>query len=209
MREIFKEIVLSDEFLEHFKGWMLGDGYLSNRNKSKHSSQFLVTNVNPSYILEVSNLLSNENIDHNVKLKNIQGGFKGSKLSSQVSTKFYVTFAKLERIWYSTRDDGTHYKTIPNDLKLTQTSLLHWYIGDGYLVNLKGKPVRVQFCTDRYADDEIVFLQECFHRDIGLNIQIDWNRRRLRIPTRMLNDFFEILPKCPETIHKELSYKWA
>lgn len=209
MREFLKEITLSDEFMEHFKGWMLGDGYLSNQNKCKSSSQFLVTNVNPTYILELSKIMTDENIDHNVKLKDIKGGFKGSKKSSQISTKFYVTFANLERKWYQTRDDGTHFKIIPNDLKLTQTSLLHWYLGDGYLVNLRGEPVRVQFCTDRYTDEEIVFLQECFHRDIGLDIQIDWNRRRLRIPKRMLNEFFDILPKCPERIHTELGYKWA
>lgn len=209
MRELFKEANLSDEFMQHFTGFMLGDGYLSNRNKSKHSSQFLITNVNPSYIISVSKLLEKEGIDHTIKIKTIQGGFSGSRKSSGVFTKFYKTFMDLEGRWYETRDDGTHFKIVPNDLKLTPISLLQWYLGDGYLVNLRGTPERVQICTDRYTDDEIIFLRDCFARDFGLDIQIDWNRRRLRIPKRMLSEFFAILPKCPYDISDELGYKWA
>lgn len=209
MRELFKECNLSDEFMEHLNGLLLGDGYFSNRNKSKHSCQFILTNVNPSYIFEISRLLANENIDHIVKIRDKQGGFEGSRKSSSLYTKFYVTFAELERKWYGQRSDGTHFKVVPNDLKLTPNTLLQWYIGDGYLVNLKGKPERVQFCTDRYSDEEIIFLKECFNRDFGLEIQIDWTRRRLRIPKRLLGDFFEILPDCPGSIKHELGYKWA
>lgn len=208
MRELFKEVNLSNEFLEHFSGFLLGDGYLSNRNKSKHSSQFIISNVNPSYIYEVSKLFTKENIDHTLKIRELKGGFSGSRKSSGLYTKFYVTFAELERKWYKQRSDGTHFKVVPNDLKLTPITLLQWYIGDGYLVNLKGEPVRVQFCTDRYTDEEIVFLQECFKRDFDFDIQIDWHRRRLRVPKRKLNEFFDILPKCPEGIRKELGYKW-
>lgn len=209
MKEHFKKLDLSDEFMENFTGFMLGDGYLSNRNKSTHSSQFIIVNVNPSYIHSTARLFKSEGIEHTVRIKNRPGGFSGSRISSTLDTKFYVTFAELEDRWYDQRSDGTHYKVVPNDLKLTPISLLQWYIGDGYLVNLKGSPVRVQFCTDRYTDDEIVFLNECFTRDFGLSIQIDWNRRRLRVPKRMLGDFFDILPKCPSLIEDELGYKWA
>lgn len=208
-RQNFKTVQFSDEFEEHFKGFMLGDGYLSNRNKSKHSCQFLISNVNPDYIRYVSKLLENEGIDHTVQIGSKKGNFPGSKKSSIVSTKFYKTFADQEEKWYKTRSDGTHFKIVPPDLKLTPLSLLQWYIGDGYLVNLKGKPERVQICTDRYSDDEILMLKEMFERDLGLNIQVDWNRRRLRIPKRMLADFFDLLPECPTDIQDALGYKWA
>ena len=209
MREFFKERNLSDEFMEQFTGFMLGDGYLSNRNKSKHSAQFIMRNKYPSYIYYVSRLLANESVDHIVKINDVKGNFKGSTYSSTVYTKFYKTFTDLEGRWYETRSDGTHFKIVPNDLKLTPISLLQWYIGDGYLVNLRGVPQRVQFCTDRYTDEEIVFLRDCFKRDFGIDIQIDWNRRRLRIPKRMLADFYEILPSCPPEFNGDLGYKWA
>lgn len=209
MRELFKEVNLSDEFKQHFTGLMLGDGYLSNRNKSRHSAQFLVTNVNPSYILSLSKMLDKENVDHTIKIKTIKGGFTGSKKSSGLFTKFYKTFMDLEEKWYETRSDGTHFKTVPNDLKLTPISLLQWYIGDGYLVNLYGNPERVQICTDRYTDEQIIFLRDCVLRDLNIDMQIDWNRRRLRVPKRRLNDFFEVLPNCPGDIKDELGYKWA
>ncbi|MCS1350364.1 hypothetical protein [Mechercharimyces sp. CAU 1602] len=208
MREFYKEIDFKEEFSEHFKGFMLGDGYLSNRNKSKCSAQFCLSNVNPTYITTVSDMLTQQNIKNSVRLFSRKGGFKGSRYSSVVTTLFYKTFSELEEKWYRMRDDGTHYKKVPNDLKLTRTSLLHWYIGDGYLVHLRGDPVRVQFCTDRYTDDEIMFLRDCFERDIGLKIQIDWNRRRLRIPKRLLHDFFSVLPECPNEFIEELGYKW-
>lgn len=209
MREFFKERNLSDEFMENFNGFMLGDGYLSNRNKSKHSAQFIMRNKYPSYIYYVSELLAKEDVDHMIKINDVKGNFPGSTYASTVYTKFYTTFTDLEERWYETRDDGTHFKIVPNDIQLTPISLLQWYIGDGYLVNLKGVPQRVQFCTDRYTDEEIIFLREVFHRDIGLDIQIDWNRRRLRVPKRMLNDFFDILPECPMQFESNLGYKWA
>lgn len=209
MREFFKERNLSDEFIQHFEGFMLGDGYLSNGNKSKHSAQFIMTNKFPSYIYFVSELLTNEDVAHIVKLRDKQGNFPGSTASSSTYTKFYTTFTELEKRWYETRDDGTHFKIVPKDLKLTPISLLQWYIGDGYLVNLYGEPQRVQFCTDRYTDEEIKFLRDCFERDFNIPIQIDWNRRRLRIPKRHLSDFFSVLPECPEQFKKDLGYKWA
>ncbi|WP_425305459.1 hypothetical protein [Brevibacillus laterosporus] len=188
---------------------MLGDGYLSNQNKSRHSAQLIVSNKYPSYIQSISTLLETEGIDHTVKFNHIKGNFPGSKNASSISTKFYVTFSQLEKKWYETRSDGTHFKIVPHDLVLTPISLFQWYLGDGYLVNLYGKPTRAQICTDRYSDEEIVFLRECIKRDFGLDIQIDWNRRRLRVPTRKLGDFFEILPKCPSDIVSDLGYKWA
>jgi len=209
MRELFKEVNLSDEFMENFTGFMLGDGYLSNRNKSKHSAQFCMRNKFPNYVYDVSRLLSEEDVEHVVKVNDIKGSFKGSGYSSTLYTKFYKTFTDLEGRWYETRSDGTHFKVVPQDLKLTPISLLQWYIGDGYLVNLYGKPQRVQFCTDRYTDEEIYFLRDCFDRDFNINAQIDWNRRRLRIPKRYLADFFEIIPKCPNAYKNDLGYKWA
>lgn len=205
----FKELDLSPEFMEHFAGLMLGDGYLSNKNKSKYSCQLILTNKNLSYIYFVSNILSKEGIEHTVKVKDKQGSFPGSGKTSSLYTKFYVTFAELEDKWYAKREDGTHFKIVPHDLKLTPTVLLHWYIGDGYLVHLKGKPIRVQLCTERYTDDEIMFLRDCLERDLNLKSQIDWNRRRLRIPQRYLADFFDVLPACPNTLVDELGYKWA
>lgn len=209
MRETFKKLDLSDEFMNQFTGFMLGDGYLSNRNKSKHSAQFIMRNKHPNYIYNISKVLSSEGIDHTVKVNDVKGNFKGSGYSSTVYTKFYTTFTELEGKWYETRDDGTHFKIVPSDLKLTPISLLQWYIGDGYLVNLYGKPERVQICTDRYSDDEVMFLRDCFERDFGIKAQIDWNRRRLRVPKRMLGEFFEILPECPSAYIEDLGYKWA
>lgn len=209
MRETFKELTLSDEFMEQFTGFMLGDGFFSNQNKSKHTSQFCMRNLHPSYIHELSRKLTQEGVDHIIRIEETKGNFPGSKKSSGLYTKFYVTFHDLEKKWYETRSDGTHFKIVPADLKLTPLSLLQWYIGDGYLVNLRGTPQRVQFCTDRYTDDEIVFLRDCFLRDFGMDIQIDWHRRRLRVPKRQLGDFFDILPKCPADISEDLGYKWA
>lgn len=209
MRELFKEVNLSDEFMQSFTGFMLGDGYISNRNKSKHSAQFCMRNKYSTYVYEISRLLAEEGVDHIVKVNDVKGNFKGSGYSSTLYTKFYKTFTDLEGKWYETRSDGTHFKIVPDDLKLTPISLLQWYIGDGYLVNLYGKPQRVQFCTDRYTDEEIYFLRDCFERDLGISAQIDWNRRRLRIPRRFLADFFEILPECPSAFKDDLGYKWA
>ena len=83
MREFFKERNLSDEFMEHFTGFMLGDGYLSNQNKSAHSTQFCMRNKFPNYIYYVSKLLTAEDVEHIVKINDVKGNFKGSGFSSK------------------------------------------------------------------------------------------------------------------------------
>jgi hypothetical protein len=50
----------------------------------------------------------------------------------------------LRKKWYR-KVNGKILKVIPRDLKLTPTTLLFWYLGDGSLVRRKNDKNRVPF----------------------------------------------------------------
>lgn len=198
----FKTLDLSNEFIEHFNGWMLGDGSLSNIKKSKHSASLQIVNLNEDYINYVANLFDKENIEYSTS--RVNGSFEGSKLSYKIETKFYVTFNELEKIWYKYDNLLNRKKIIPKDLVLKSNTILQWFIGDGYLTNLKLKPQRIMFCTDRYNIDEINLLKNLLSNYYSVEVQIA-DRNRLRIPKKHIKQFTLQLPECPVDSFK---YKW-
>lgn len=198
----FKTLNLSNDFIEHFNGWMLGDGTLSNIKKSKHSASLQITNVNEDYINYVSKIFDKENIEYSIS--RVKGNFNGSKLSYRIETKFYVTFSELEKRWYEYDFELKRKKIIPTDLELKDNTILQWFLGDGYLTNLKLKPQRIMFCTDRYNIDEVNMLKDLLSNYYGITVQIA-DRNRLRIPKKDIKKFTLKLLECPVESFK---YKW-
>jgi DNA-binding XRE family transcriptional regulator len=66
----------------------------------------------------------------------------------------------LRKKWYR-KVNGKILKVIPRDLKLTPTTLLFWYLGDGSLVRRKNDKNRVPFivlATNNFLKEDINFL---------------------------------------------------
>jgi hypothetical protein len=203
MAHFFKELNLSKNFISHFEGLMLGDGHLTNVRKSKHSASLQVKNMNLDYIEYLGKLFESEGIEFKIQ-EAYRGNFPGSKESYMIETKFYPVFRQLEQEWYENDEEGSRRKTIPNDFVLTPNTMLQWFIGDGYVVNLKGKPVRVMFCTDRYNAIEIRELQYWLLRGWDIETRVA-DRNRLAIRQSMFDKFYDALPKCPV---ESFLYKW-
>ena len=182
---------------------MLGDGSLSNKRKSKHSASLIVKSKNLDYINWLAELFTKEKIEFKTS-QATKGNFKGSKEAYQIETKFYTTFSELENIWYQYDGNGIRRKTIPNDLQLQPNVILQWYLGDGYVVNLKDIPQRIMFCTDRYNKFELNLLKQTLSNKYNIEVQIA-DRNRLRIPKKEMVKFLEQIPKPPT---KSFEYKW-
>jgi hypothetical protein len=203
MAHFFKELNLSRSFVSHFEGLMLGDGHLTNNRKSKHSASLQVKNMNLDYIEYLGKLFEAEGIEFKIQ-EAYRGSFPGSKESYMIETKFYPAFRELEQIWYEYDEEGKRRKAIPNDFVLTPNAMLQWFIGDGYVVNLKGKPVRIMFCTDRYNATEIQELQLMLFNWYDIETRVA-DRNRIAIKQSMFDKFYKKLPECPV---ESFLYKW-
>jgi DNA-binding XRE family transcriptional regulator len=77
---------------------------------------------------------------------------------------FYINSRKIEFLdslhskWYK-RLNGRNFKKIPRDIKITPTTLLHWYLGDGCLVRANENRIpRVVLATNSFSKDDIELL---------------------------------------------------
>ena len=203
MKKQFKTLNLSKEFMEHFNGLMLGDGSLSNKRKSKYSASIIVKSKNLDYINWLAEIFTKEEIEFKT-LSATKGNFAGSKDAYQIETKFYVNFSELEDIWYQYDRNGSRRKTIPNDLELKPNTVLQWYLGDGYVTNLRDIPQRIMFCTDRYNEFETEKLLNLLSKNYDVQVNMA-DRNRLRIPKKDMVKFLEQIPMSPTESFK---YKW-
>lgn len=203
MKQQFKKLNLSDEFMEHFCGLMLGDGSLTNKRKSPKSSSLSVSSIHIDYIQYLSTIFELENIEYKIIQK--KGGFENSKMAFEIETKFYPIFSELEKVWYQYDNAGKRRKTIPQELCLSKNSLLQWYIGDGYVVNHNEKPQRIMFCTDRYNEQELQNIMNKLSDFCGGMVVQLADRNRIRIPKKQMHIFLENIHFSPV---KSFEYKW-
>ncbi|MCS7106088.1 MAG: helix-turn-helix domain-containing protein [Candidatus Aenigmarchaeota archaeon] len=85
-------------------------------------------------------------------------------LSKVYSLGFYMNLypelINLKEKWYK-KENGKTFKTIPRDLKITPTTLLFWYLGDGCLIRRKDDSNRVPsivLATNNFSKEDIDFL---------------------------------------------------
>jgi len=126
------------------------------------------------------------------------------------STRRYPCLTEQYYRWYSDSK-----KIIPDDLKLTPTVVLHWYIGDGSLIKpSKGKPF-IHFATNCFTFEEVNFLVDQLN-ELGLKAYLRTGteyRTKRKFPYIVLSvkstlDFFDFIGSCPEPIKQDYNYKW-
>jgi hypothetical protein len=142
LRKFFKEhqlkilsrcsdkIFFTDKQFEIMNGCLLGDGCVTNNGKYHHF-------VYGSSIKNHTNLVYEQ-------FKEISNKIKENKSFDERTNKIYIsyrftsilnkTFTELKNKWYQ-----NNKKIIPDDLKLTKSVCLYWYIGDGSLAQAYNK----------------------------------------------------------------------
>ena len=81
----------------------------------------------------------------------------------------YVELVSERKRWYP---NGR--KSVPRDLRLTPTVLLHWFCGDGRGGDSKGT---LGFCTDGFAVDDVEFLVGLLQTDLDISTTLVLNHR--------------------------------
>lgn len=110
---------------------------------------------------------------------------------------------KLQKKWYVNNS-----KIVPRDLKLDETSLLFWYLGDGSIrfTNLKKhtKTPIVRFSTDCFYKEDKIFLCNLL---LNLGINAKPGNVEITLKTESIPIFFDLI-KCPSEIFDIYGYKF-
>lgn len=153
----------SEKLIELVDGVLLGDGHLE-RNKFSGRLSLSQRLDRSQWVEQVRHQLEEHGLLTS-KTKHKKGTVKIRNRTYQrreghgLRTRSYSWFAEQHTRWYP---NGT--KRIPFDVRLTPTSIAHWWFGDGG-VGCNGYHAR--FSTDGFPKEDIKFLLKRLHEEHG------------------------------------------
>lgn len=209
-------VKLTKSALEFLEGNLLGDGGIYPHSHSsatyKHGSSqlgFLQDYIMPS--------LSQFGIEQSGPIRS-QISVYTKRPVYLYTSRAYRELLALQRRWYrpSNKKGRRFEKHVPEDLVLTPTVLLNWFIGDGSIrqsswrTSLSG----LTFFTNSFAMGEVELLCDKLCK-LGLRAKLyKIKNHGKRQPTIVFTDigtikhFFEIIGSCPEAARPYYQYKW-
>ncbi|MFX0173321.1 MAG: hypothetical protein ACFE9L_15615 [Candidatus Hodarchaeota archaeon] len=79
-----------------------------------------------------------------------------------------VQFKEIFEQWYL---NGT--KFVPKNIQMTPTTVLHWFIGDGYR-----RESKIIFCTHNFTSTDVEFLSNLLNKTLGISYH--WRYEKLK-----------------------------
>lgn len=106
-------------------------------------------------------------------------------------TKFHPDIYQQYQRWYKYRD-GKFIKSVPTDVRITPTSVMMWFLGDGSLVQPEdNSTVMLRLSTDGFTCDEVEYL---VIKLIEKGIQCHRNKEnRIMVDARGIPTFFDFI----------------
>ena len=197
---------------EVIEGCLLGDGYLVkwNKNSEKSYPYFAKRNKYYDHIRYDAQMLFTKSWEQRVKENNEislgkkQVVFSLRSLSNNMLAPFY-------KRWYPKWND--YKKVIPEDVEVTPTLLLHWFLDDGssYQRRKKSKirQVLITFCTECFSKDNQMMIIEKIKKRYSLNFALKkvnyGTRYQMVLPQSQASLFYDTIGNCPVP---SMEYKW-
>lgn len=183
---IFWRIEMKKEYID---GFLLGDGCVSidKRMKSKKARatcslehrEFCEYLIN--FFKEYDSTVSKYND------KKMKQGF-----SFNGRTKYSKELYQQRLRWYPEDQGGKSFKQVPNDVEITPTSVMMWYLGDGSVINQNNwQSMKVRLSTDGFKRSGVQLLVDKLN---GLKIwcHIDFDQR-IQVKARGVPAFFDYI----------------
>lgn len=157
------------EGLNIIEGGLLGDGCIAKYGVYRQEAK------DKKYLEWLGKLLNESGVKCKVIPIENKSSYSKNKTFYLLYTHSCPAFFELRKRWYIRKnDEEKETKTIPADIKLTSTTLLHWYLGDG---NFKrddrkfprgGRPT-IRLFTNDFLRGDIKLLLYKLKTDLGLN----------------------------------------
>ena len=181
----------TEEIIEWVDGFNLGDGYMSVNKKKKDmwtGSRYMMGSVEKEWCEYAMSGLSVYLPSEPKQYGKIRE--KAPRLTWTSRTSTHPEIFKQAKRWYP---EGT--KKVPEDVRITPTSILLWYLGDGCNVRL-GISNRIRFATCSFDPDDIDNILVPKLMKYGLEVWRDKSKKNdIVMSSRSVNRFFEIIGK--------------
>jgi len=168
-------VELTDELCEFLDGLLLGDGNIHPRHAG---AAYQHRDSNIEYLEWLSGKLEEFGLERSGKIYEYE---QRGLPDGHYKTKDYIELNEFYRRWY---DDGGK-KTIPEDLDLTPTVLMNWYVGDGSL-----KETAYLSVIKKQLREGLSLLTEKLE-EVGIESTI--NSLGIRVRNKSLDHFFEYI----------------
>ena len=205
---------LSCNIKEIINGEMLGDGHLQpNRDGTSASfrmsfgfdkkewANYIIDKFKKEdiplvgkglYFRKAGKTRPNENGTWSFATKNI-------KQLGKIFKKWYIPNKNYNKDKKHNFNNRKHIKIVPNDLSLSKTKLLHWYIGDGSVLT-SGAAI---LSTQCFSWEEVELLRYLLKNYGILTSHTKYNN--IYIPVSERINLMKIIDMCPVSCYK---YKW-
>ncbi|TVT94426.1 LysM peptidoglycan-binding domain-containing protein [Haloferax volcanii] len=139
-------------------GELLGDGCLYQMESG--SCVFQVTNNKREHVAHVKRRLPDGLISSGqpYSVTRSNAFTDGDYTQWVIRSRVQPLFRELYDSWYESYEDR-HRKVVPENYKLDETALLHWYWGDGNCILRDSGAPRVSFATHGFPEDSVKTLQ--------------------------------------------------
>ncbi len=179
----------SESMIEWIDGFNLGDGYISFSNTKYHKwqgSRYVIGTVEKEWCEYAISGLKIYSLSEPKQYGKIRD--KAPRLSWSSRTLTHPDIVKQAERWYP---NGK--KKVPIDVRITPTSLLLWYLGDGSITK-SGISYTVRFATCSFEPEDIDNILIPKMEALGLEVWRDkCGKNDIKMSTKSTNRFFDII----------------
>lgn len=181
--------------IEILNGSLLSDGCITKVPKciNYYWTQTTKYSEYADYLQECINIFSNRSVVKPVSRVFPNGKTYNTAGAFTIKTKTSEFFTNYRELWYP-----SGIKTVPDNIILTPTTVLHWYLGDGNLDQING----ISLCTDSFSQYDNQRLVDLLNK---ITIAKLTNKNRIHIPNKGVWEFLQYIGKCPVECFE---YKW-
>jgi len=183
------KIHMTETLIEWVDGLMLGDGYINFRKPTYASSRFRLDSSNKEWVsFGLSKLIDYKPSDPNVYGKVTE---KCPNTIYMGQTLTHPDIVHQAERWYS---GPNQTKKVPSDVRITPTSILLWYLGDGsltYIEDCNTYVVRLATCAFAIEDIENILMPKL--RSLGIECNRDKSKNDIHICAASIGKFFDII----------------
>lgn len=178
-------IYIPPNCMEIINGELLGDGSIYLSGSYKTNACFCHSTANFSYGKYLYKKLENDIPLLGAEILKARGGNK----QFRTRTTTNVSWTEIYKKWYI-----NNKKIVPENIKLTKETCLHWYLGDGYF---EDKTSKISTCG--FTKDEIDKLSKAL---TNLGFKAAANKRSggyyvIRFSKYYYKDFLNWIGNCP------------
>lgn len=180
---------LTEDVIEWIDGLMLGDGYINFKKPNHATSRFRLDSSQQEWAVYGFSKLG----DYSPRGVSVYG-----KISERCPNAIWMNQTLTHpditiqaKRWYF-GDNQT--KRIPSDVRITPTSMLLWYLGDGSLTFIEESNTYVlRFATCSFDPNDVENILMVKLQALGLNCSRDKWKNDIRICADSIGKFFDVI----------------